>query len=327
MAACDKKASGDGKTRADLSLTVFTFAELKEATKIFRADALPGEGGFGRVYKGTLHGKQRSGRTETTIAAKILTRMVLKGIESGGEIDFLGGLSHRNLAKLLGFCQEDGNLALVYEFMSMGSLEKHLFGKSSTAHLGWDVRLKIAVGAARGLAFLHGLERQIIFRDFKSSNILLDGSYMAKLTDFRLVRSGPPEGQSHVSTQFMGTFDYAAPEYRVAGRLYVKSDVYSFGIMLLEILTGLRACDWRRPRGKANLVEWARPFLSSQNELWAIMDSRLKGKYSVYSAFQIAKLILKCVEEIPRFRPPMTKVVEELESIEATNATRMPWKA
>ncbi|KAF8016315.1 hypothetical protein BT93_H1735 [Corymbia citriodora subsp. variegata] len=243
------------------------------------------------------------------------------------EINFLGGLSHPNLTKLLGYCQEDGNLALVYEFMKMGSLERRLFRKSSTGHLGWDVRLKIVVGAARGLAFLHNSNRKIIFRDFKSSNILLDESYMAKLTDFGLVRLGPPEDLSHVSTIFMGTFAYAAPEYKNNGRLYVKSDVYSFGIMLLEILTGLRACDWRRPRGKANLVEWARPFLSSQNELWAIMDSRLKGKYSVYSAFQIAKLILKCVEEIPRFRPPMTKVVEELESIEATNATRMPWKA
>ncbi|KAF7847111.1 hypothetical protein BT93_L3354 [Corymbia citriodora subsp. variegata] len=211
--------------------------------------------------------------------------------------------------------------------MKMGSLERRLFRKSSTGHLGWDVRLKIAVEAARGLAFLHNSNRKIIFRDFKSSNILLDESYMAKLTDFGLVRLGPPEDLSHVSTIFMGTFAYAAPEYENNGRLYVKSDVYSFGIVLLEILTGLRAWDRSRPLGKATLLEWAKPFLSSRNKLLTIMDSRLKGNYDLYSAFQIARLILKCVKESPKFRPSMTKVVKELESVEATNATRMPWKA
>ncbi|KAF8016313.1 hypothetical protein BT93_H1733 [Corymbia citriodora subsp. variegata] len=327
-AARDKKASGDGKIVADPSLTLFSFAELKEATKNFRADALLGEGGFGRVYKGTLHGKQQSGRTETIVAVKVLNPAGAQGYtEWGREINFLGGLSHPNLTKLLGYCREDANLALVYEFMPMGSLEKQLFRKSSTGHLGWDVRLKIAVGAARGLAFLHNSNRKIIFRDFKSSNILLDESYMAKLTDFGLVRRGPPEGLSHVSTQFMGTFGYAAPEYKKTGRLYVKSDVYSFGIVLLEILTGLRACDPRIPQDNATLLEWTKPFLSSQTKLLTIMDSRLKGNYNVYSAFQIAQLALKCVEETPQIRPSMTIVVEELESIEAANAPRMLLKA
>ncbi|KAK3418351.1 hypothetical protein EUGRSUZ_H04308 [Eucalyptus grandis] len=281
---------------------------------------LPGEQPYGSSETTVLPGKQ----ARTIIAVKILNRNGTQGYREWlREIDFLGRLSHPNLAKLLGFCQEDGNLALVYEFMPMGSLEKQLFRKGSADHLSWDVRLKIAVGAARGLAFLHNFERQIIFRDFKSSNILLDESYTAKLTDFGLVRSGPSEGKSHVTTQFMGTFHYAAPEYRATGRLCVKSDVYSFGIVLLEILTGWRAFDSTRPRGKANLVEWAGPFLSSKDKLWTIMDSRLKGKYNRYSAFQIAKLASKCVEETPRSRPSMTKVVKELESIEAASANRI----
>ncbi|XP_056168574.1 probable serine/threonine-protein kinase PIX13 isoform X2 [Syzygium oleosum] len=277
VAAGDNQAFGDGEVLADPNLTVFSFAELKEATKNFGRDTVIGEGGFGYVHKGVLRGKEESGRTETIIAVKRLKPDSVQGYtEWRREIDFLGRLSHPNLVKLLGFCQEDENLALVYEYLPMGSLENQLFRKGSTAHLPWDVRLKVAVGAARGLAFLHSFERQIIFRDFKSSNIILDGSYTVKLSDFGLVKSGPREGMSHVSTRVMGTRGYAAPEYIAAGHLYVKSDVYSFGVVLLEILTGSRACDLSRPVGKHLLVEWARPLLSKKKKPRTIMDSRLK---------------------------------------------------
>ncbi|XP_039157058.1 probable serine/threonine-protein kinase PIX13 [Eucalyptus grandis] len=146
---------------------------------------------------------------------------------------------------------------------------------------------------------------------------------MAKLSDFGLVRSGPPEDKSHVSTQFVGTSGYAAPEYRATGRLSVKSDVYSFGIVLLEILTGVRACDPRHPSGMATLVEWAMPHLYSKKNLRTIMDSRLGGEYHAESALRIAQLASICLEQERKQRPSMSKVVEELESIEAASANRI----
>ncbi|KAL3728054.1 hypothetical protein ACJRO7_032755 [Eucalyptus globulus] len=218
VVAHDNLAYGDGQILAEHNLTDFSFAELKEATKNFRADSLVGEGGFGSVYKGMLHGREQSGRIKTIIAVKRLNPEGLQGQrEWVTEIEFLGRLSHRNLAKLLGFCREDGNLALVYEFMPKGSLNNHLFRKGPTATLPWDVRLKIAIGAAKGLAFLHNSEWKIIYRDFKTSNILLDQSYTAKLTDFGLARSGPQEPETHVSTRIMGTYGYVAPEYVATG--------------------------------------------------------------------------------------------------------------
>ncbi|XP_030534756.1 probable serine/threonine-protein kinase PIX13 isoform X2 [Rhodamnia argentea] len=325
VAAHGHQASRERKILAESSLTVFTVAELKEATKNFGGDALVGEEGFGCVYKGMLHGKQQSGRTKTIITVKKLNPDGTQGYREWlTEIQFLGRISHPNLAKLLGFCQEDETLALVYEFIPKGSLNNHLFRKGSNAHLPWDVRLKIVVGAARGLAFLHSSERKLIFRDFKTSNILLDGSYTAKLSDFGLVKSGPPEGQSHVSTRVMGTMGYAAPEYIRTGHLYVKSDVYSFGVVSLELLTGLRAFDTDRPKGKHLLVELARPLLSSKRQLKTIMDSRLENNYCIDSAYQIARLALKCVRRTPNKRPSMTEVVEALESIEAANANKIP---
>ncbi|KAF8017823.1 hypothetical protein BT93_H2890 [Corymbia citriodora subsp. variegata] len=318
------EASGDVEILAVPNLTAFSFAELKEATNNFQADSVVGEGGFGSVYKGILHGKRHSGRTKTIIAVKRLKPEGLQGQREWlTEIMFLGKLSHPNLAKLLGFCREDGNLALVYEFMPKGSLNNHLFRKGSSA-LPWHVRLKVAVGAARGLAFLHSSEWKLIYRDFNSSNILLDGSYMARLTDFGLMRPGPEGGRSHISTRIMGTYGYAAPEYLATGHLYVKSDVYSFGVVILELLTGLRVIDRYRAQGKIDLVKWARPLSSSKKKMKTIMDSRLDGNYCIDSAFQIAQLALKCLRRTPYERPSMTEVVEALESIEAASANRVP---
>lgn len=305
---------------ADPSLTVFSFAELKEATKNFPANGLLGKGGVGRVYKGMLHDKQQSGSTETTIAVKLLNPDAAQGHrEWMREIDFIGRISHPNLVKVLGYCQEDGNLALVYEFMPIGSLENQLFRGGSTASLPWDVRLKIMVGAATGLAFLHNCCR-MIHMDFRSANILLDGSYTAKLSDCGLEKSGPQVGVSPISKQVMGTYGYAAPEYIATGHLYLKSNVFSFGVVLLETLTGLRAIDPSRPAGKVDLVKWAKPLLSSKKKVRTIMDSRLKGKYYADSAHQIAQLVSICLQLEPKQRPSMSEVVEELKSIEAARA-------
>ncbi|EXC31537.1 putative serine/threonine-protein kinase Cx32 [Morus notabilis] len=340
VASCDENYP-NGQILPTPNLRIFSFAELKTATKNFRADTVLGEGGFGKVYKGWLDdkGPGKSGNS-MVIAVKKLNSESLQGFEEWqSEVNFLGRLSHPNLVKLLGYCWEDKELLLVYEFMQKGSLENHLFGRGSVVQpLSWDLRLKISIGAARGLAFLHTSEKQVIYRDFKASNILLDGSYTAKISDFGLAKMGPSASQSHVTTRVMGTYGYAAPEYVATdqlgqaqgpniglmcavwtGHLYVKSDVYGFGVVLVEILTGLRALDTNRPSGKHNLVDWIKPYLSDKRKLKNIMDSRLEGKYPSKAASHIAHLALKCIESEHKHRPSMKEVVDTLERIEASN--------
>ncbi|MBA0751568.1 hypothetical protein Gogos_000483 [Gossypium gossypioides] len=304
------------------NLRIFSFAELKTATKNFRPDMVLGEGGFGKVFKGWIDEKAlgKSG-TATLVAVKKLNSESLQGFEEWqSEVNFLGRLSHPHLVRLLGYCWEDKELLLVYEFMQKGSLENHLFGRgSSVQSLEWNIRIKIAIGAAKGLSFLHSSDKKVIYRDFKASNILLDGSYTAKLSDFGLAKLGPSASQSHVTTRVMGTYGYAAPEYVATGHLYVKSDVYGFGVVLVEILTGLRALDPNRPSGQHNLSEWIKPYLSDRRKLKSIMDNRLEGKYPSKAAVRIAQLALKCLEPEPKYRPSMKEVVETLEQIESIN--------
>ncbi|XP_075474172.1 putative serine/threonine-protein kinase PIX13 [Primulina tabacum] len=313
-------ASAAGQMLSQPNLRVFSFSELKAATRNFRSDTLLGEGGFGKVYKGWLMGTNGE---RTVIAVKKLNSESTQGFQEWqSEINFLGRLSHPNLVKLLGYCWEGVELLLVYEFMAKGSLENHLFGRGSAVQpLPWDVRLKILIGAARGLAFLHASDRKVIYRDFKASNILLDGSYHAKLSDFGLAKMGPTASKSHVTTQVMGTNGYAAPEYVATGHLYVKSDVYGFGVVLAEMLTGLRTLDGNRPNGKEKLVEWIKPHLTDRRKLKNVMDSRLEGKYPSRCALQIAELSLYCLENEPKNRPSMQEIVETLERIDGATET------
>ncbi|XP_062102764.1 probable serine/threonine-protein kinase PIX13 isoform X2 [Humulus lupulus] len=304
------------------NLKVYTFAELKAATKNFKADTVLGEGGFGKVFKGWVDENTLAPSkfgTGMVVAIKKLNSESMQGFQEWqSEVNFLGRLSHPNLVRLLGYCWEDKELLLVYEFMQKGSLENHLFRRNpSVEPLSWERRLQIAIGAARGLAFLHASDKKVIYRDFKASNILLDGNYNAKIADFGLAKLGPSGGDSHVTTRIMGTYGYAAPEYIATGHLYVKSDVYGFGVVLLELLTGLRALDSRRPSGQHNLVDWTKPCLSSRRKLTTIMDVRMEGQYFPKAALQAAQLTLKCLEQDPKNRPAMKDVLETLEKIEA----------
>lgn len=301
------------------NLREFSFQELKAATRNFRADTLLGEGGFGRVYKGWLENKHppKSG-SGLVVAIKKLNSESLQGFEEWqSEVNFLGRLSHLNLVKLLGYCWEDKELLLVYEFMQKGSLENHLFGRGSAVQpLPWDLRLKIIIGAARGLSFLHSSDDRVIYRDIKASNILLDASYNAKISDFGLAKLGPSASQSHVTTRVMGTHGYAAPEYVATGHLYVKSDVYGFGIVIVELLTGLRALDRNRPSNKHTLGDWIKPYLSDKRKLKSVMDSRLEGKYPSKAAKAAAELALSCLAKEQRCRPSMQEVLESLIKIQ-----------
>lgn len=320
-ASSGDEASPHGQILPHPNLRIFSFAELKAATKNFRPDTLLGEGGFGEVYKGWLDEKPSSKNGSSVLAVKKLKSESVQGFQEWqAEIDFLGRLSHPNLVKLIGYCLEETELLLVYEFMQKGSLENHLFGRGAVVQpLPWCLRLKIAVGAARGLAFLHTSEKQVIYRDFKASNILLDGFYNAKISDFGLAKMGPSASQSHVSTRIMGTQGYAAPEYIATGHLYVKSDVFGFGVVLVEMLTGLRAVDSSRPSGQENLVEWVKPYLSDRRKLKTIMDSMLQGKYPSKTVYEIAQVALNCLAPEPKSRPSMEEVVRTLEKLEAAS--------
>ncbi|KAL4579090.1 hypothetical protein LXL04_015225 [Taraxacum kok-saghyz] len=302
------------------NLKMFTFAELRSATRNFRPDTMLGEGGFGRVFKGWVDGVTYAPSKVgigIAVAVKKSNPDSAQGLkEWQAEVKFLGKFSHPNLVKLIGYCWEDREFLLVYEYMQKGSLENHLFKKGAEP-IPWSTRIKIAIGAAQGLAFLHTTEKTVIYRDFKSSNILLDGDFNAKLSDFGLAKLGPANGESHVSTGVVGTYGYAAPEYIATGHLYVKSDVYGFGVVLLEMITGLRVLDTNRPSSQHNLVDWARPALPDKRRLRKIIDPRLEQDYPSKGANKASELILSCLEPDPKNRPSMEEVVVSLEVINA----------
>ncbi|KAF6137785.1 hypothetical protein GIB67_040493 [Kingdonia uniflora] len=236
------------------------------------------------------------------------------------EVNLLGVVKHPNLVKLVGYCAEDDERGmqrlLVYELMPNKSLEDHLIARLLSP-LPWIMRLKIANDAARGLAYLHEeMDFQLIFRDFKTSNVLLDEDFNAKLSDFGLARQGPSEGLGHVSTSVVGTVGYAAPEYVQTGRLTAKSDVWSFGVVLYELITGRRSVDKNLPRSEQKLLDWVKPFVSSgSKKIHLIMDTRLEGQFSPCSAQKLVSLANKCLMKQPKSRPKMSEVVEILGQI------------
>jgi len=300
------------------ALRVFTFQELRSATRGFSRSLMLGEGGFGCVYRGTIRSALEP-RRSLDVAIKQLGRKGLQGHKEWmTEVNVLGVVDHANLVKLIGYCAEDEErgmqLLLVYEFMPNGSLADHLSARSPRP-ASWAMRLRVALDTARGLKYLHEeSEFKIIFRDLKPSNILLDENWNAKLSDFGLARLGPQEG-SHVSTAVVGTIGYAAPEYIHTGRLSTKNDIWSFGVVLYELLTGRRPLDRNRPRGEQNLVDWVKPYSSDAKKLETVIDPRLQGNYSIKSAAQLALVANKCLVRHARYRPKMSEVLEMVQKI------------
>ncbi|GER52434.1 protein kinase superfamily protein, partial [Striga asiatica] len=322
-------------------LRVFSFSELKSATRGFSRSLMIGEGGFGCVYRGRIELPDLGSglKSEMDVAIKQLNRNGCQACfcpdgkseadliacyqghkEWINEVNFLGVVKHPNLVKLIGYCADDDERGiqrlLVYELMHNKSLEDHLLTRSASTTLPWIMRLKIAQDAARGLAYLHEeMEFQLIFRDLKTSNILLDEDFNAKLSDFGLARRGPPAGSGHISTSVVGTVGYAAPEYVHTGRLTTKSDVWSFGVVLYELITGRRVLERNLPRGEQKLLEWVRPYVSDQKKFHLILDQRLQGHECIKSAQKLASLANKCLMKQPRSRPKMSEVTEMLEAI------------
>ncbi|MCL7044299.1 hypothetical protein MKW94_001378 [Papaver nudicaule] len=301
-------------------LMSYNFNDLRNVTGNFKTSNLIGEGGFGQVFKGWIDestlATSRQG-VGMVVAIKKLDPESFQGHKEWlAEVNYLGHLNHENLVKLVGYCSESKYRLLVYEYMPRGSLENHLFRKS-VQPIRWATRMNIAIGIARGLSFLHSLKTQVIYRDLKSSNILLDSDFNAKLSDFGFARDGPVGDKTHVSTRVLGTGGYAAPEYIATGHLSTKSDVYSFGVVLLELLSGRRALDDRV--GESNLVDWSRPFISDRKRILRIMDTRLCGQYSKNEAQTAAALAVNCLNLDARIRPSMTEVFTTLEQFRTPN--------
>ncbi|KAL2231613.1 proline-rich receptor-like protein kinase PERK7 isoform X2 [Sesamum indicum] len=287
----------------------FTYNDLAMATSNFSQANLLGQGGFGYVYKGVLHnGKE--------VAVKSLKANSGQGErEFQAEVDIISRVHHRHLVSLVGYCIAGSQRLLVYEFVSNGTLEYHLYAKGRPP-MDWPSRLKIALGSAKGFAYLHeDCHPRIIHRDIKAANILLDENFEAKVADFGLAKLSS-DTNTHVSTRIMGTFGYLAPEYASSGKLTEKSDVYSFGIVLLELITGRRPIDVSRDDDDDTLVDWARPILmrvvegGSYEEL---VDPKLENNYDPQEMLRMVTCAAACIRQSARRRPKMSKIVRALE--------------
>lgn len=296
------------------STRFLAYEELKEATNNFEASSVLGEGGFGRVFKGILS-------DGTAVAIKKLTTGGHQGDkEFLVEVEMLSRLHHRNLVKLIGYYsnRELSQSLLCYELVPNGSLEAWLHGSlGANCPLDWDTRMKIALDAARGLAYLHEDSQPcVIHRDFKASNILLENDFHAKVSDFGLAKQAPEGRLNYLSTRVMGTFGYVAPEYAMTGHLIVKSDVYSYGVVLLELLTGRRPVDMSQSSGQENLVTWTRPVLRDKDRLQELADPRLGGQYPKDDFVRVCTIAAACVSPEANQRPTMGEVVQSLKMVQ-----------
>ncbi|EXB74609.1 Putative leucine-rich repeat receptor-like protein kinase [Morus notabilis] len=267
----------------------FSYSEILTITDAF--ERILGEGGFGKVYYGQIN------NTQVAVKVNLLMRV-----------------HHKNLTSLVGYCNDEKNISLIYEYMANGNLQQHLSGSNSNI-LKWEDRLLIATDAAHGLEYLHyGCKPPIIHRDVKTTNILLNESFQAKLSDFGLSRIIPNYEESHVSTVVAGTPGYFDPEYYMSNRLNEKSDVYSFGVVLLEIITGRPAIS--KSSKNIHLSQWVKHMLQKGN-IKSIVDPRLEENFDVNSAWKIVEIAMNCVSQYSAERPTMSQVVGELkESLE-----------
>ncbi|KAL8091320.1 hypothetical protein AgCh_040424 [Apium graveolens] len=308
------KFGNKGRKSTDGTVTIsssnfgysFPLAVIKEATENFNDALIIGIGGFGKVYKGVL-------RDETKVAVKRGVPESQQGFaEFETEIEMLSQFRHRHLVSLIGYCDEQNEMIIIYEYMDNGTLKNHLYG-SDLPKLNWRQRLEICIGSAKGLHYLHtGSTKAIIHRDVKSANILLDENLMAKVADFGLSKNGPEMDHTHVSTAVKGSFGYLDPEYLIRQQLTEKSDVYSFGVVMLEILSGRAVIDPSQPRETVNLVEWAGKWLS-QGKLEKLVDPYLAEEIKPESLENYGEIAEKCLAERGVDRPTMGEILWKLE--------------
>lgn len=290
---------------------IFTVKELKRATNNYDAGQILGQGGHGTVYKGILPGN----RTVAIKKSKMLDAIQVKQFIN--EVAILSQVNHRNIVKLLGCCLETQVPSLVYEYVSNGTLFQHIHSEGNGSSISWENRLRIATEAAGALTYLHSsISIPIIHRDVKSTNILLDNDYTAKVSDFGASRSIPFD-KPHITTAVQGTYGYLDPEYFCTSKLTDKSDVYSFGVLLVELLTGEKPISLTRPEEDRNLVSY---FISSMNEnrLLQVIDTQVANEVNEEQLLAVADLAKRCLRQTGDERPTMKEVAAELECLRRT---------
>ncbi|KAL6010477.1 hypothetical protein ACLOJK_000910 [Asimina triloba] len=291
---------------APIEATVYSIADLQMATGSFSVDNLVGEGSIGRVYKAQFD----DGRV---LAVKKINSSAVPSQSPDEFLEVVSNVSrlhHPNVTELIGYCCEYGQYLLVYEFHRNGSLHDYLhLSDEYSKPLTWSTRVKIALGTARALEYLHEVcSPSIVHKNFKSANILLDQELNPHLSECGL-DSFVPDAEHEASNQSTGS---GAPEVAMSGQYTLKSDVYSFGVVMLELLTGRKPFDSLRPRSEQSLVRWATPQLHDIDALSKMVDPALKGLYPAKSLSRFADVVALCVQPEPEFRPPMSEVVQAL---------------
>ncbi|XWS19371.1 hypothetical protein CRYUN_Cryun31cG0009900 [Craigia yunnanensis] len=297
------------RMKSPITATSYTVASLQTATNSFSQEYLIGEGSLGRVYKAEFpNGK--------TMAIKKIDNAALSLQEEDNFLEAVSNMSrlrHPNIVTLAGYCAEHGQRLLVYEYIGNSCLHDMLhFSDECNKTLSWNARVRVALGTARALEYLHEVcLPSVVHRNFKSANILLDEELNPHLSDCGLAAL-TPNTERQVSTQMVGSFGYSAPEFALSGVYTVKSDVYSFGVVMLELLTGRKPLDSSRVRSEQSLVRWATPQLHDIDALAKMVDPALNGMYPAKSLSRFADIIALCVQPEPEFRPPMSEVVQAL---------------
>ncbi|KAL2474556.1 Protein STRUBBELIG-RECEPTOR FAMILY 3 [Abeliophyllum distichum] len=291
------------------SVKAYTIASLQQYTNSFSQENLVGGGMLGNVYRADLP----DGRL---LAVKKLDRRVANQQKDDQFLELVNSIDkirHANVIELMGYCAEHGERLLIYEYCSNGTLQDALHSDDEfKRNLSWNTRIRMALGAARALEYLHEVcEPPIIHRNFKSANVLLDDELAVHVSDCGLAPLISSGAVSQLSGQLLTTYGYGAPEFE-SGIYTSKSDIYSFGVVMLEILTGRKSYDRSRSRGEQILVRWAIPQLHDIDALSRMVDPDLYGKYPVKSLSHFADIISRCVQTEPEFRPPMSEVVQDL---------------
>ncbi|XP_009405967.2 probable receptor-like serine/threonine-protein kinase At4g34500 [Musa acuminata AAA Group] len=314
-ASCSSSSSSTEKEKPEKKENIgwgrwYTLAELEAATAGFSPGNVIGEGGYGIVYRGVF--------PDFSVAAvkNLLDNKGQAEKEFKVEVEAIGKVRHKNLVGLIGYCAEGVKRMIVYEYIDNGTLEQWLHGDvGPVSPLTWDIRMKIAIGTAKGIAYLHeGLEPKVVHRDIKSSNILLDKQWNPKVSDFGLAKV-LGSGSSFVTTRVMGTFGYVAPEYACTGLLNESNDVYSFGVLLMEIISGRSPVDYSRPVGEVNMVEWFKRTVQSKREE-EVVDPLIEVKPSPRALKRVLLVCLRCIDMDAQKRPKMGQIVHMLEGDE-----------